>query len=116
MAKTTFQDSLVERGYCDSRAAGFCAKATILDGEYGNGIVALCVKENMLNIYDVAVMSSELRELLCQVELSKIEGLKITCNIFFQVLKFKYEGRKFSFTNFFGVKPALNVIREESEK
>ena len=39
-------------GYCDERAAGFCATATKLPkGEYG--MVALCVKGNKLSLYDV---------------------------------------------------------------
>lgn len=115
MANTKFQDSLAQRGICDNRKAAFCATATVLADNYGYGIVLLAVKDNMLSIYDVA-MNNEVRELLCQVELSKIEGLKIRAWFFSQVLKFRYNGQKYSFTNFIGVKPMLKVIEEESQK
>lgn len=110
-----FQETLIVDGYCDSRGAGFCATATRLPrGEYG--IVALCVNENELNIYDVVDLKSNLGELLYQVELSKVENLKIRATLLSQVLKFTYAGNDYSFTNFVGVKPALKVIEEESKK
>ena len=109
-----FQDKLIADGYCDNRGAGFCATATQLpNGDYG--MVALCVKENILNLYDVD-MKSNLGALLYAVDLSKIENLKIKAGIFSQVLKFSFEGAAFSFTNFVGVKPALKVIEEEANK
>lgn len=107
-----FQDNLVADGYCDSRGAGFCATATRLpNGEYG--IVALCVKGNNLNLYDID-MKSNIGELLYTVELKNIENLKIRAHFFSQVLKFDYQGSRFSFTNFLGVKPSLKVIEEEA--
>lgn len=107
-----FQDKLVADGFCDSRGAGFCATASKLpNGEYG--IVALCVNGSKLNLYDVD-MKSNIIELLYEVDLKKIENLKIRAGIFSQVLKFEYNGSTFSFTNFVGVKPALKVIEEEA--
>lgn len=109
-----FQEKLAAQGYCDERGAGFCATATKLpDGELG--LVALCVKGNVLTVYDVDIRSN-LGEMLYQVKLSEIEGLKIRCNIFSQVLRFNYLGDEYSFTNFLGVKPALAVIEAESGK
>ena len=110
MAK--FQDNLIADGYCDNRGAGFCATATKLPkGEYG--MVALCVNGNNLNLFDVD-MRSNIGELLYAVDLKQIENLKIRAGIFSQVLKFKYKGSTYSFTNFVGVKPALKVIEEEA--
>ena len=107
-----FQEKLIADGYCDNRGAGFCATATQLPkGEYG--MVALCVKGNVLSLYDVD-MKSNLGELLYEVELKKIEKLKIKAGILSQVLRFEYEGSTYSFTNFVGVKPALKVIEEEA--
>lgn len=111
---TKFQEKLIAAGCCDSRGAGFCATATKLPrGEYG--LVALCVKGNVLNIYDVD-MKSNIGDLVYQVELSKIGNLKIRAMLLSQVLKFTYSGSEYSFTNFTGVKPALKVIEEESRK
>lgn len=113
MAK--FQDRLVADGYCDSRAAGFCATATKLPrGEYG--FVALCVNGSKLNLYDVVDMKSNLGELLYEIDLKQIENLKIKSGFFSQILKFEYAGLVYSFTNFAGVKPALKVIEEEASK
>lgn len=110
MAK--FQEKLISEGYYDVRGAGFCATATNLpNGEYG--LVALCVKENRLNLYDVD-MKNNIGELLYEVDLKKIKNLKIKAGILSQVLKFEYEGSSYSFTNFVGVKPALKVIEEEA--
>ena len=101
-------------GYCDERAAGFCATATKLPkGEYG--MVALCVKGNKLSLYDVD-MKSNVGSLLYEVELNRIENLKIKSGLFSQVLKFEYEGAAYSFTNFVGVKSDLQVIEEETKK
>lgn len=109
-----FQDKLIADGYCDERGAGFCATATRLPrGEYG--MVALCVKGNYLNLYDVD-MRSNIGEQLYQVELKQIGNLKIRAWLLSQVLKFEYEGSVYSFTNFVGVKPALKVIEEEAGK
>ncbi len=109
-----FQDKLIAQGYCDERGAGFCATATKLPGgEYG--MVALCVKGNNLSLYDVD-MKSNLGQLLYQVELKRIQNLKIRAMLLSQVLKFEYEGNTYSFTNFAGVKPALKVIEEESKQ
>ena len=110
MAK--FQDKLIADGYCDNRGAGFCATATKLPrGEYG--IVALCVNGSTLNLYNVD-MKSNIGELLYTVDLKQIENLKIRAGLFSQVLKFEYNGSKYSFTNFVGVKSALKVIEEET--
>ncbi len=78
-------------------------------------MVALCVNGNLLSLYDVD-MKSNLGEMLYQIELSKIENLKIRAMLLSQVLKFTYAGSVYSFTNFVGVKPALKVIEEESKK
>lgn len=82
-----FQDGLIANGHCDERGAGFCATATRLPG----GECGL-------------------------VELRKVENLKIRASLFSQVLRFTYQGDEYAFTNFFGVKPALQVIEEESRK
>ena len=51
-----FQEKLIANGYCDNRGAGFCAKATYLRYAIGwEGLVALCVKGNNLDIYDVDI-------------------------------------------------------------
>jgi hypothetical protein len=114
MAISKFQQKLIDDGYCDEHGAGFCASATRLpNGEYG--LIALCVKGNILSMYDVD-MRNNIGACVYTVELSKIEGLKIKCNILSQILKFVYEGKEYAFTNFLGVKPALEVIKSESEK
>lgn len=76
-------------------------------------MVALCVNGRNLKLYDVD-MRSNIGELLYDVDLKKIENLKIRTGIFSQVLKFEYSGSAYSFTNFVGVKPALKVIEEEA--
>ena len=107
-----FQDKLISDGYCDNRGAGFCATATKLPrGEYG--IVALCVQGNALNLYDVDIRNN-IGVLLYEVELNKVENLKIRAGIFSQMLSFSYKGASYSFTNFIGVKPMLKVIEEEA--
>ena len=107
-----FQEKLIADGYCDKRGAGFCATATKLPkGEFG--MVALCVNGNKLSLYDVD-MKSNLGELLYEVELKRIDKLKIKTGIFSQVLKFEYEGSVYSFTNFIGIKPILKIIEEEA--
>ncbi len=109
-----FQMGLIEKGYCDERGAGFCATATQLPrGEYG--LVALCVKGNILSIYDVDIRSN-LGELLYKIELKKIKNLKNIFVLFGRTLKFNYGGNTYSFTNIAGVKAALSVIEEESKK
>ena len=109
-----FQEKLIADGYCDERGAGFCATATQLpNGEYG--LVALCVNNKMLNLYDVDIKSN-LGNRLYQIKLSEIQDLKIRANLFSQVLRFSYAGSSFSFTNFVGVKPALKVIEQESKR
>ncbi|MBE6596155.1 MAG: hypothetical protein E7641_00655 [Ruminococcaceae bacterium] len=111
---TKFQEKLIADGYCDDRGAGFCATATKLPkGEYG--IVALCVNGNKLNLFGVD-MKSNIGKLLYVVNLKQIENLKIRTGLLSQVLKFDYDGYTYSFTNFVGVKPALNVIKEEAGK
>lgn len=107
-----FQDKLISDGFCDRRGVGFCVTATKLPkGEYG--MVALCVNGNALNLYDVD-MRSNIGELLYEVELNKVENLKIRAGFFSQVLAFSYKGASYSFTNFIGVKPMLKVIEEEA--
>lgn len=111
-----FQEKLIADGYCDFRGAGFCATATYLPFAIGReGLVALCVRGNNLDIYDVDIKSN-IGELLYTVQLSNIDNLKIKSNLFSQVLNFEYKYERFSFTNFVGVKPALKVIEEESNK
>lgn len=101
-------------GYCDERGAGFCATATQLPrGEYG--LVALCVKGNILSIYDVDIRSN-IGELLYTIEMKKIEKLKNIFVLFGRTLKLTYKGDLYSFTNIAGVKEALSVIEEESKK
>lgn len=109
-----YLEKLTSAGYCDIRGAAFCATATKLPGgEYG--MVLLCVKGNALNIYDVD-MKSNPGELLYSVELKNIENLKMRMWLLSQVLKFDYEGYTYSFTNFYGVRPALDIIAAESQK
>lgn len=109
-----FQQSLIDQRYCDPRGAGFCATATRLpNGE--RGIVCLCVVGNTLKIYDIDLRNN-LGQMLYQIKLSEISGLKMRCLLLSQVLKFNYQGQIYSFTNFYGVKPALKVIEEESQK
>jgi len=108
-----FQKDLMIKGYCDYRGAAFCATATILPNGYG--MVALCVKDNILNIYEVD-MKNNIGDLLYEIKLSKIINLKIRAMLLSQVLKFEYDGEQYSFTNFIGVKPALKVIEEESKR
>ena len=110
-----YQLKLAEEGYCDERAAGFCATAKKLPrGEYG--VVCLCVKGGMLNIYDVVDMRGTIGELLYEVELKNVQKLKARSGMYVALLKFEYDGFKYSFTNFMFVKPYLKVIREEAEK
>ena len=109
-----FQKRLVRDGYCDERGAAFCATATKLPGGE-RGMVLLCVKGNMLNIHDVD-MRNNVKDLIYQVELKKVKQLKIRMMLLSQVLKFEYNGAIFSFTNFLKVRPALDVIEEESQK
>jgi len=109
------QQKWYSEGYCDERGAAFAAMATKLNNSFCRSIVALCVKGNTLYIYDVD-MKNNILDLLFSVKLKDIKNLKIRCSIFSQVLKFEYDGAVFSFTNFLGVKPALNVIKEENQK
>lgn len=109
------QRRLVEQGHCDERGAGFAANVVRVADNYGPGIVMLCVKGNKLNIHDVDMPDTVL-DVMFSVELSKIENLKWRHSMFFGVLKFTYEGKKYQFNNFFGCKEALKVIEEESKK
>lgn len=61
-------------------------------------------------------MKNRLHEPLYEVELKKVENLKIKTGFFNQVLKFDYKGARYSFTNFLFVKPALKVIEEEANR
>lgn len=79
-------------------------------------MVALCVREHALYIYDVVDMKSNIGGLLYEIPLERIENLKIRAGFFSQVLRFEYEGAVFSFTNFVGVKPALEVIGKEAAR
>ena len=111
---TKLQTKLIAEGYCDERGAAFCATATKLPGgEYG--LVLLCVKGNELSLYDID-MRNNVGNQLYHVALNQVENLKIRCNILSQVLKFSHEGNVYAFTNFLGVKPALEVIKEEAAK
>lgn len=110
---SAFQQRMISEGYCDSRGAAFCATATQLTDGYG--MVLLCVKDNILNLYDVD-MKSNVKQLLYSIELCRIEKLKIRAGILSQVLRFEYEGNTYSFTDFVGVKPALKVIEQEANK
>ena len=109
-----FQAKLTADGYCDNRAAGFCATATKLPNKE-HGLAALCVKNNILNIYDVD-LKNNLGKLLYKIELNKTENLKIKSGLFFIFLKFDYLNNKYSFTNIAGVKYALDIIKEEADK
>ena len=110
-----FQLKLAEEGYCDERPAGFCATAKRLPrGEYG--VVCLCVKGGMLHVYDVLDMKGTCGELLYEVRLRDVQKLKARGGLYFNILKFEYEGEKYAFNNFMFVKPALNVIKEEANK
>ena len=109
-----FQKRLVREGHCDERGAAFCATATQLPGG-DRGMVLLCVKGNILNIHDVD-MRNNVKDLLYQVELKKVQNLKIRTPLFIEVLRFEYQGAVFSFKNFLKVRPALDVIEEESRK
>ena len=66
-------------------------------------------------IHDVD-MRNNAKDLLYQVELKKIQNLKIRTPLFIEVLRFEYQGAVFSFKNFLKVRPALDVIEEESRK
>lgn len=108
-----FSEVMREQGLCDVRGAAFCATATALpNGEVG--IVALCVRGHRLYLYDVVDLKSELGELLYTVELPEIRDLKIRMRLLKQLLRFTWRGDTFAFTNFLGVRDALNVIKEES--
>ena len=109
-----FQDKMLAAGHCDTRKAAFCAAATKLP-KGKSGIVALCVKDDMLHIYDVD-MKSNIGALLFLVKLNRMEDLTIKATWREQLLRFTYDGHVYSFTNFIGVKPALRVIEEESRK
>ena len=107
------QEKLMADGYCDSRGVAFGATATKLPlGE--RGMVTLCVKDNTLKIYDGNMQG--LKSRLYAVELKDVKKLKIKAGLFSQVLKFEYNGNVFSFTDFWGVKPMLKVIKEEAKK
>ncbi|MBR6513846.1 MAG: hypothetical protein IKT46_03325 [Clostridia bacterium] len=109
-----FQMGLIEKGYCDERGAGFCATATQLPrGEYG--LVALCVKGNILSIYDVDIRNN-LGELLYEIEMKKIQNFKNKFVLIGRTVKFTYSGNLYSFTNIAGVKEALSVMEEETKK
>jgi hypothetical protein len=109
-----FQQKLVAEGYCDERGAGFCATVTRWPGGM-RGVVCLCVQGSLLNVYDVNI-KSELKDRIFQFRLNEITALKIRMNIFSQKLQFKYGDNLFSFTNFLGVRSALDTIKEESMK
>ncbi len=108
------QDKLYQLGICDDRKATFCATATNLPrGEHG--MVLLAVKENKLSLYDVDMQSNP-KDLLYTVPLNEIENLKYSTFVLTAQLKFTWKGEMFRFTNFAGVKPALEVIKTEAQK
>ena len=109
-----YQEKLLAMGLCDERMAAFCATATNLPrGEYG--MVLLAVKGNMLSLYDVD-MKSDPQDLLYTIPLNEIENLKYSTFVLTAQLKFTWKGEGFRFTNFAGVKSALEVIKTESQK
>lgn len=112
--KASLISQMQERGLCDGRSSAFCATATSLPGGE-RGIVVLSVNENKLYISDIDFKNG-VKELLYSVPLSKAENLKIRCSILSQVLRFTYQGCVYSFTNFLGVKPMLEVIKEEANR
>lgn len=114
IATLKFQDKMFAAGYCDARKAAFCAAATKLP-KGKSGIVALCVKDDVLHIYEVDKRSN-IGTPLFLVLLNRIENLTIKATWLEPLLQFKYDGHLYSFTNFIGVKPALRVIEEESQK
>lgn len=108
------QRKLVEQGHCDERGAGFAANVDRIADVYSSGIAILCVKGNKLNIHDTDMRNT--LDVMHTIELNKIEDLKWRHSLFFGVLKFTYEGKKYRFNKFFGCKEALKVIEEESKK
>ena len=90
-----FHIKLVEQGHCDERGAGFAANVVRIADVYGRGIVFLCVKGNTLNIHDTDMRDA--LDVMYSIELSKIKDLKWRDSLFFGVLKFTYEGKKYKF-------------------
>jgi len=109
-----YQMKLVEQGHCDERGAGFAANVVRIADVYGRGIVYLCVKGNTLNIHDTDMRDA--LDVMYSIELNKIQDLKWRDSLFFGVLKFTYEGKKYKFNQIFGCKEQLKVIEEESKK
>ena len=109
----TFQQKLLENGYCDSRGAGFCATVVRLPrGEYG--LVSLCVKDHFLHIYKVD-RKNNLGKQLYSIDLKKIENLRIRMNwSFSQVLKFDYEGALYAFTDFSDAEAVLQIMEQDA--
>ena len=105
------QKSLIEKGCCDERGAGFAANADLLpNGTWG--LVLLCVKGNDLLVYETNARTEPGRLLsripLCAVEELSIHGLLI------KKLSFTYKGFLYSFDNLIGLKKPLSVIEEEA--
>ena len=110
---TKFQEKFIADGYCDKRGVVFSATATKLP-LCERGMVTVCLNDNTLKIYHGNMQG--LTERLYTVELKDVKKLKIKAGLFHQVLKFEYNGGTFSFTDFFGVKPLLKIIKAEAKK
>ena len=107
-----FGDVMREAGICDARGAGFCATAIRLPrGEVG--VVALCVRDNTLSIYEMGAHSDP-GALLYAVPLRETEGLYACMGQLRQRLRFRYAGEDYVFSKFLGVRAALDVIKEEA--
>lgn len=114
MGKNKFRDRMIAEGHCDERGAAFAAKCTKApNGEYG--LVLLAVKGNHLYISDID-FHSNVGDLFYDIELSKITDLKIRTFFFAPLLRFKYKGEVFSFTNMVMGNETLEVIKSEIEK
>ena len=109
-----FHKKMISNGLCDERGAGFCAIANKLPrGEHG--MVALCVKDNMLNIYDTDIRSN-IGDLLYQIKLGDVVCLKSHKFPFYSSLWFVYQGYDYAFNHLIQVKHSLKVIRDEYNK
>ncbi|MBE6798845.1 MAG: hypothetical protein E7525_03600 [Ruminococcaceae bacterium] len=109
-----FHKMLIASGHCDKRGAAFCATANKLPrGEYG--MVALCIKDNMLNLYDVDIRRN-IGTLLYQIKLSDVKRLKAHRFFLCRSLWFVYQGYEYSFNHLIAARRSLKVIQEEYNK
>ena len=107
-----FGDVMRGRGLCDARGAGFCATAIRLPhGEVG--VVALCVRDNTLSVYEMGTRRDP-GALLYAVPLREVGDLYVCMGQIRQKLRFTWRGEDYVFSKFLGVRDALDVIKEES--